>query len=134
MVTGSCLCGVIRYEVEGELGAIQLCHCRECRKAQGTPFGSNLPVAATAFRISSGEELLADFESSPGKHRLFCSRCGSPIISRRDNDPHTVRIRAGTLDDPVDTRPARHIFVSDKASWWAIHDDLPQDQTWPTAP
>lgn len=131
MHTGSCLCGGIQYQIEGELAPVQFCHCRECRKAQGTPFGSNMPVPADDFRIVQGGALLTDYESSPGKHRLFCSRCGSPIISRRDNDPDTVRVRAGTLDDSTDLQTGRHIFVRDKACWWEINDALPRDETWP---
>ena len=50
--SGSCLCGAIRYEIRGELGPIVLCHCAQCRKAQGSAFASNAAVKATDFRNS----------------------------------------------------------------------------------
>jgi hypothetical protein len=50
MHTGGCLCGGIRFRVQGNLAPIELCHCSQCRKAQGGPFASNIPVAAAAFR------------------------------------------------------------------------------------
>jgi len=126
MHTGSCLCGAVRYEVSGELAAIQLCHCSMCRRASGTAFASNMPVRAADFRIVAGEASLKSYESRPGKQRLFCAECGSPIISRSAGDPGMVRIRAGALDEPVDARLAFHFHVASKASWMPITDDLPQ--------
>jgi len=123
MFTGSCLCGGIRFAIDGQLGAIQLCHCAQCRKAQGTPFAANTPVAAAAFKLQSGAELMNHFESSPGKQRAFCSRCGSPIYSRRASLPDVLRIRTGLLDQPLPVKPAWHAFVADKANWWTLADD-----------
>lgn len=123
---GRCLCGCIRFEIEGELAPIDICHCEQCRKAQGTPFATNLPVNAGAFRFTQGEEMLCEFESSPGKRRAFCSRCGSPILGRRDDRPQTVRVRAGTLDGPLSTRPIAHFHVASKCNWWSIDDALPR--------
>jgi hypothetical protein len=126
MITGSCLCGTIRYEIRGELGPIVLCHCTQCRKAQGSAFASNTAVKATDFVIVAGAEALAAYESSPGKKRHFCRRCGSPIISTRDAVPGVVRVRIGTLDSPVETPPSAHIFVEFKAAWDEIRDGRPQ--------
>ncbi|MET0217427.1 MAG: GFA family protein [Burkholderiales bacterium] len=123
---GSCLCGTIRYEVTGELGTIVLCHCPQCRKAQGTAFGANAAVRASDFKLLSGEDALAAYESSPGKKRIFCKICGSPIISSLDSRPGVVRLRIGTLDSKIDARPTAHIYVGSKADWFDIHDALPQ--------
>jgi len=126
MYTGNCLCGGIRFSIDGELAPIQLCHCSQCRKAQGTPFGANMPIARSAFRLDSGAELIKEFESTPGKKRAFCSRCGSPVYSRRDATPDALRIRAGLINEPLAVRPAAHFNTGSKANWWTIGDDLPQ--------
>jgi hypothetical protein len=126
MLTGSCLCGAVRYEVKGELGPIVMCHCAQCRKANGTAFATNSPVKARDFHLLQGSEALAEFESTPGKFRVFCGRCGSPLYSRRAAAPDVLRLRIGTLDTPLDARPSAHIFVDSKAAWWEIDDDLPQ--------
>lgn len=123
---GGCLCGAVRYEIEGELAPIQMCHCGQCRKAQGVAFATNIPVAAERFRLIAGAQALREYESSPGKRRAFCGQCGSPILSRRPDDPSAIRLRAGSLDGPLDTRPAVHIYTGSKANWWHIDDDLPQ--------
>lgn len=126
MHVGGCACGGVRFEIDGDLGPIQLCHCSICRKSNGSAFAANMPIPAASFHLTSGEELLREFETSPGKRRTFCGTCGSPIHSRADAFPSTLRIRAGALDAPVEARPVFHFFTGSKADWWEITDDLPQ--------
>lgn len=126
MKSGSCLCRAVRFEVSGPLAAIQVCHCGDCRKAQGSAFGTNLPVATGDFRLLSGADHLQAYESSPGKERVFCRVCGSPIFSRLTARPDLVRLRAGTLDAPVASEIGFHFHTASKADWWPITDDKPQ--------
>jgi hypothetical protein len=126
MHKGSCLCGAVRYEVRGDLGAAMYCHCSRCRKASGTAFASNAVIAAGDFVVVQGEDALRTFSTPQGVHRVFCSKCGSPLTSRRDNLPDVLRLRLGSLDTPVPAAPSAHIFVGSKAAWWEIRDQLPQ--------
>jgi alkylhydroperoxidase family enzyme len=126
---GSCLCGGVRYEIDGELGPFGYCHCRSCRKASGSAHAANAPVDRAAFTLLASEPL-REYESSPGKHRAFCGQCGSPIYARLDASPDVLRIRLGTLDTPLAARPRAHTFVSDAASWDPIADGLPRFATW----
>ena len=126
MTTGSCLCGAISFEINEALAPIQICHCGQCRKAQGSAFVTNIPVQENNFRLLSGEPLIGAFESSPGKQRFFCRNCGSPIYSKTEKLPGVVRVRAGTLDGDLATRPAAHMYVAHKANWFEICDQLPQ--------
>lgn len=126
MHKGSCLCGTVKYEIRGAIGAPIYCHCSRCRKATATAFAVNAAVAASDFVVVEGEGALKAFDSLPGVQRLFCSDCGSPIISRRDTMPDVVRLRVGTLDTPLPAPPTTHYFVGSKADWYEIRDDLPQ--------
>lgn len=126
MITGQCLCGGVRFEYDGRLGPIALCHCSQCRRAQGSAFTANSPAQKIHFRIVTGSELVKEFESRPGKYRAFCAECGSPLYSRVDAIPGIVRLRIGTLDGPVGQSPAYHVFTGSKADWYEIADDLPQ--------
>jgi hypothetical protein len=126
MLTGSCLCGGVRYEITGALGPVALCHCSMCRKASGSAFASNAGVAAADFHLVAGDDLVQGFESSPGKTRHFCRRCGSPLFARDPALPGQVRIRLGCLDGDPGVRPAFHWMVESKAPWFVIADALPQ--------
>lgn len=128
MHSGGCLCGAVRYEISGELAPIQVCHCSQCRKAQGGPFATNVPVRRAAFRLLSGEAELAEYRATPEKQRVFCRQCGSPIYSARDSLPNVLRVRAGTLDEPVRTKLEAHYYVDSRARWWPLEDNLPRYQ------
>ncbi len=126
MLKGSCLCGNIRYEVDTPLGTIGVCHCRRCRKASGSAFGVNAGVEKSAFRLTAGTDSLASFDAGTGVTRMFCRNCGSPVYSIRNSAPDVLRLRLGTVDTPIEERPALHFFTASKAEWDGIHDDLPQ--------
>jgi hypothetical protein len=126
MIRGSCLCGGVKYEISGSLEGALNCHCSMCRKAQGSAFRSRARVRAADFKFVAGENLLTFFESSPGNHRGFCRRCGSPILSRFDADPSQFGLPLGALDDDPGVRPGFHVHVASKAPWFNISDDLPQ--------
>lgn len=130
MLSGSCLCGGVSYRVDAPLGPILHCHCESCRKAHGAAFSSLAGVPRNKFSWTSGEELLGKFESSPGKFRIFCTRCGSQLMTDR---PHQdkVNLRMGCLDTDVENRAEMHIWRSDGASWYDPNDHIPE---WPEAP
>ena len=77
-------------------------------------------------KIVSGKQVLKKFQSSPTTQRCFCGECGSPIMSIKADTPDYYRLRIGTLDTLIQQVPVCHIFVSSKAEWESIHDDLPQ--------
>jgi hypothetical protein len=126
MLEGRCLCGQIQYEIDGDVGPIDFCHCSYCRRASGSAFASNATILRASFKLRAGAAVLREYESTPGKLRSFCSNCGSPIYARMLAAPELLRIRAGTLtSDPV-ARPSGHFDVGSKAPWFTITDTLPQ--------
>jgi hypothetical protein len=130
MLKGSCQCGAVHYEV-ARLGVVVMCHCSKCRKANGTAFATNSPIEASDFRLLKGADAIKEYESSPGVFRVFCGTCASPLYSRRPAHPNMLRLRIGTLDTPIDSKPSMHIYVGSKAEWEEIHDDLPKHEDRP---
>ncbi|HMP61887.1 MAG TPA: GFA family protein, partial [Phenylobacterium sp.] len=75
-----------------------------------------------------GEDLLSAYETSPGKLRRFCSRCGSQLVAERTGQPK-VMLRLGCLDTPVTADRQWHIWRSDGASWYdpaEVHPEFPE--------
>ena len=126
MYTGSCLCGQVRFEIDGPIEDIVYCHCSRCRKAQGSAFATNANVARQDFTLLNGMQGLSGYESSPGQTKYFCTTCGSPIMSLNTARPDTVRIRLGTIESDITERPGCHIFAASRANWDEITDHLPQ--------
>jgi hypothetical protein len=126
---GGCLCGGVRYRyggvLGGALGAVTVCHCSQCRRAQGYASGV-VPAAADGFVVTAGDDLIREYESSPGKKRAFCTLCGSPLYSRRDSQPEALRIRLGSLDHPPETLTVDAHIYTEGAPAWAGPDDAPR--------
>lgn len=126
MYQGSCLCGKIKFTLSDEISDIIYCHCSQCRKAQGSAFATNANVKEKSFNFVSGENNLTAFKYSNEQTKYFCKTCGSPVMSKNSGSPDTVRIRLGTIESDITERPEAHIFVSSKANWENISDNLPQ--------
>ena len=124
MITGSCLCGKVKYEIAGEVGDIVHCHCKTCRKAHGAAFSSVAAVNDSDFNVS-GSGMLNSFESSKGKRRYFCSNCGTQVYAKRDGSEHVI-LRLGSLDSDPCTKEKNHIWTSQKAGWYSINSNLPE--------
>lgn len=125
MLKGSCACGEIAYEIQGELiGPITYCHCWRCRKHSGSSFGTTAGIMTGAFRITSGKDRLSFWESSPGVRRFFASCCGSPIYKSDSSTPAVLGFRLGTLDSDPGVRVEMHYMTESKAPWVEIGDGL----------
>jgi len=129
-ITGGCLCGGVRFRYAGPLGAplgaVTVCHCGQCRRAQGMA-AAVAPALAEGFELAQGADLVREYESSPGKRRAFCGVCGSPLYSRRAADPAALRLRLGAIDNPPDSLVVQaHIHVADLPAWAALDDDAPR--------
>jgi GNAT superfamily N-acetyltransferase len=124
LTRGKCLCGSFRFEILGPIGEVRLCHCDLCRRANGTAFSANARIPLERYRVIAGEDLISEYESSPGARRCFCPRCGSPVFARVAQDPDHIRIRLGTLDRDTDAEITAHVWVGSKARWdrltWAV--------------
>jgi len=121
--SGACLCGSVKYEVDGPLRPIVYCHCAQCRRTSGHY------VAATACNPDhltlSVDKGLRWFRSSSYAERGFCATCGASVFWRPDHGDY-VSIMAGTLDRPTGLRAVQHIFVTAASDYYSIDDGLPQ--------
>jgi hypothetical protein len=127
LLKGSCACGLVRYEIRGELvGPVTYCHCWRCRKHSGSSFGTTVGLKAADLVLLSGEDRLSQWESSPGVRRFFAGCCGSPLYKRHDAAPELLGLRLGTLDSDPGRRAELHFRVDSKAPWVEIHDALPR--------
>jgi hypothetical protein len=125
-LTGKCLCEGIAYEINGELGPIFNCHCSMCRRWHGAAFRTRATIRREQFNWVRGEELLSRYYSSEDTVKVFCSVCGSNLISTYDNRPDHIGVPLGGIEQAPNNQVEGHIFVESKSPWHEITDDLPQ--------
>ena len=130
MIHGRCLCGTVRYEVDGPFVNASHCHCSMCRKHHGTPFATWAGAPLAGFRYTAGADRIGRHASSPGFHRSFCTNCGSALPEGIESAGMVV-CPAGNIEGDIGVEPAMHMFVGSKAPWHEITDDLPQYEEFP---
>jgi hypothetical protein len=125
MSLGTCLCGTVRYELDGPFMAMMHCHCSMCRKQHGAPFATFVAGAISGFRWLGGKDAIAEYKSSEHGVRSHCRRCGSvtPMLLPQAG---LALVTAGNLEGDLGLKPQAHMFVGSKAGWHTITDSLPQ--------
>lgn len=121
--TGSCLCGEVKFSVDGPLREVVFCHCGQCRRQTGLYYAST--NAAEKDLTIEGAENVTWYQSSDEGRRGFCKHCGSALFWKYQGQAE-ISIQAGSLDMPTELTPGYHIFCADKGDFYAINDDLPQ--------
>ena len=112
---GTCLCGKVAFEIEGDFENFYLCHCERCRKDSGSAHAANLFSSKADLRWLSGEEYVRVFDLE-GHIKSFCIHCGSALPNHQMDETLLV-VPAGSLDTDVPIRPDGHIFHANRANW-----------------
>lgn len=129
---GSCLCGEVSYEITGNLGIFQYCHCSRCRKFTGSAHSSNLFVSPDQFKWTSGESFVGTYFPEKTRHfaTAFCKNCGSSLPWHAKSGKVVV-LPAGTLDEHPGIEPQQNIFCGSKAKWYIAPNELPEHEELP---
>lgn len=106
-VTGSCLCGTVKFSFGISEKVFDACHCGMCRKWAGGP---GLGVNPSTPIKYSGEESIKVYESSAWAERAFCKNCGTHLFYRL-KDKSFMNIPLGTIDNNGDFKFHVQIFV-----------------------
>ncbi len=120
---GGCLCGAVRYEINGPLRDVVNCHCSMCQRLHGT-FGPHSKALKVNITITKSNGL-AWYKTSDVARRGFCQQCGSSLFWEPFGLEATGII-AGSLDGPTGLKTMGHIFVGEKSDFYEITDGLPQ--------
>ena len=119
LLSGSCLCGKVKYSVVTDIKDFYFCHCEQCRKITGSAFAANILTSPATVNWVSGFEMVKRFDY-PGERiftKVFCTHCGSglPFLNKKGD---ALIIPAGSLDYYPNIKPNENIFWADRASWY----------------
>lgn len=116
-IKGSCLCGDVAFEIEGDFERFFICHCSYCRKDTGSAFASNLFTRIKFLKWLSGRENVRDYHLESTRHvKSFCSNCGSALPNTKMGGDICM-VPAGCIDGDIHIKPEAHIFTDSRASW-----------------
>ena len=133
VISGSCFCGDIRFEIQGELPPLYQCHCSECRKTTGSNANAGLLILRKNFTWLAGEEQIKTYLKASGFRINFCPSCSSPVPNIVTKLPTLMWIPVGLIDSDLPSTVQHHLYVNSKANWDVItgtaqqHAELPAD-------
>ncbi|KAF2659902.1 hypothetical protein K491DRAFT_775153 [Lophiostoma macrostomum CBS 122681] len=122
MAQGGCMCGNVRYSVEGDPVKTALCHCTDCRKITGSTYSTNAIYPEGGFKVTEGttkqHSKTADGGNTITSH--FCGDCGSTMWREGATFPGLKVIKVGTLDD-IDAlakaKPSTELYAPERVEW-----------------
>ena len=126
-ISGSCLCGAIKYSSPATPVFAAVCQCTHCQKQSGGAFSVNVAIPKGSLQFLSGKTAIFTDIGASGQpvYRHFCSSCGSPIFSDVVATPQLDWLKAGTLDDSSWVKPAINIWCDSAQSWVVYPDGVP---------
>jgi hypothetical protein len=118
----SCQCGSLTAEIDdGAEPTVVACHCLDCQKRSGSPFGSMAYFPREAVAVSGeAREYARPTDSGNSYTTGFCPACGSTLYGKASAFPEIVGVTVGTFDDRALPAPVRSVYEQSRHSWVAM--------------
>ena len=121
MTHARCSCGAVTLTLPEPSKLVVACHCLDCQRRTGAPFGVGAFYQVDVVAISgTPKEFTRDAASGGKVHSYFCPNCGSTIYWRADNLPSLIGVAVGAFADPNHPGPVRSVFEQSKHHWVQI--------------
>jgi hypothetical protein len=135
VLQGGCLCGAVRYEINGAPMLAGHCHCLDCRKASGAAHGSFAAYPREAVNVTGQlTHYKTKADSGTMASRGFCPVCGTWVTGSPGAMPHVIALTLATFDDPEAVSPAIRFYDKRRISWDTVDPALPAFPAMPPAP
>jgi hypothetical protein len=116
-VGGSCLCGVLEFEIRLPSRFCAHCHCSNCRRAHGAAFVTWVGFQKEQVKVIAGRDLIHRYLTDTGAVRSFCGRCGSTVFYEGPRWPGELHVARANINGEIDRVPSGHYYVDHRASW-----------------
>lgn len=130
-LTGHCLCGSVRYEIEDHFTMFHLCHCKQCQRQSGSAHAANAFSTPDKLRWLEGENHVKIYHH-PDRHfaNAFCTLCGGTLPYASKNNK-LLLVPVGTLDNAPSIKPQDNIFWAEHADWYEAGANAPRYDGFP---
>ncbi len=118
-----CSCGALTLSVPaGPSRVVIACHCIDCQRRTGAPFGVGAYYPAELVGISGTAKEFTHVAASGGNiHNYFCPQCGSTVYWKLRNLPALIAVAVGAMADPNYPAPVLSVFEQSKHEWVRIY-------------
>jgi hypothetical protein len=122
-LTGSCMCGAVRFQVNGPFTTAGYCHCSRCQHRTGGLWALSGMVDAGAIEVLAGADMIRTYRPPEGFSKSFCGTCGGHVWAGDPGAGGIVAIRLGAVNGDPGIRPSWHQWVASAPGWDVLPDD-----------
>jgi hypothetical protein len=124
--TARCHCGAVTLACEGEPRKVSMCHCRDCQRRTGSPFGVAVFYPRQRVRIGGGTHgFTRDSASGSPVTFRFCPACGTNLFWEPARLPDLIGVAIGAFADPDFPPPEQSVWTEEKHRWLALPEGMP---------
>ena len=122
----SCQCGQLRATVADDATSFTvLCHCTDCQRRSGSPFGVIGYFGSEAVTIGGEAGEFSRTNNSGNRVTSgFCKSCGSTIYVLLSKNDALIGIPVGTFADPDFPMPVRAVWDQRRHHWVELPDAI----------
>ena len=117
-----CQCGKLTATIDdGAEPTVVLCHCIDCQKRSGSPFGAMAYYPEDRVTLNGeAREYSRPTDSGNTYTTGFCPTCGSTLYGKASGFPGITGVTVGTIGDPAFPAPARSVYEQSRHRWLAM--------------
>lgn len=118
MRVGQCGCGAVTIAADDVEPTVVACHCRDCQRRTGSPFGVSAYYPASAVAVSGSTRSYTRPTASGGAFTShFCRECGSTAYWTVAKYPDMRGVPVGAFADPEFPAPSRSLWEQSRHHW-----------------
>jgi len=127
VLSGSCFCGAVKFQVSGAPEAMGYCHCESCRHWSAGPVNAFTLWKPESLKVTQGAASIGSYNKTPISHRKWCTKCGGHLFTDHPT-MGLVDVYAAMLPE-LKFEPALHVNYAE--SVLRIRDGLPKLKDFP---
>jgi hypothetical protein len=125
-IDGACHCGKITFTAEIDPSRVMVCHCTDCQVLSGAPFRAVVAVPIGKFNLQGTPKSYVKVAQSGNRRaQVFCPDCGTPLYATAPQNPTSVIVRLGCVEQRAQLKPSVQIWQHSALPWLAELPTLP---------
>jgi hypothetical protein len=115
----ACSCGQLQLTCLGDPVRVSMCHCLECQRRTGSPFGVQAWYLRERVLPAKGVAKRYERQADSGRTVTFnfCAECGGTVFWAAELRPDLIAVAVGMFADPQFERPGLSVWESRQHPW-----------------
>jgi hypothetical protein len=125
-INGACHCGAVSFTAEIDPSKVMVCHCTDCQVLSGAPLRAIVVAPVQSFVLQGPtKSYIKVAQSGNRRAQVFCPECGTPLYGAAAENPTSVTIRLGCVEQRAQLKPTLQLWQHSAMPWLAELPSMP---------